>query len=430
MIRKKSKNLEEMLYQEMLKTPTIDIHTHLKLANPSANNLYDILSYHFVVADLESAGIPREKWQSERIDVKERVANMIHYLEVCQNTGTYQCLKNLLTDLYGIENPLSEENWGKTYNAVLEKTKDKQWPNKVLKNYANIQHVVVDYGHGFKENKSFLDPKLYSYTREEGFLVSDYSLIEQVVSYIGHRPASADVIDRSIEAYISESMPKKTKSIVLSVPAYFRVREFGKGEVNRVLSHERIGYSRDLTALSENDRLILFSYMFHQIMKVCESMGIHVVMSIGCRWDFYNDKTVSTLNNGALQNIADVAQRYKKINFFIISCSYPLNQDLSIITKMLPNVIATGYWWHSMYPEYIGKTLKERLDIIPMNKILGFFSDAYMVEWVYGKLSVVRKETARILAEKIERGYYTEDLAVDIIRKIFYENPQNLYLNE
>ena len=61
---------------------------------------------------------------------------------------------------------------------------------------------------------------------------------------------------------------------------------------------------------------------------------------------------------------------------------------------------------------------------------LASFSNAYMVEWVYGKLSVVRKETARILAEKIERGYYTEDLAVDIIRKIFYENPQNLYLNE
>jgi len=39
-----------------------------------------------------------------------------------------------------------------------------------------------------------------------------------------------------------------------------------------------------------------------------------------------------------------------------------------------------GYWWHSFFPTFIQPTMHERLDMISMNKQIGFFSDAYCAE--------------------------------------------------
>jgi hypothetical protein len=68
----------------------------------------------------------------------------------------------------------------------------------------------------------------------------------------------------------------------------------------------------------------------------------------------------------------------------------------------------------------------ERLDMLPVNKQVGFFSDAYCVEWVYGKALLVRKQLARVFADKIQADQYTLGDAVSIARSILYESPQTL----
>ncbi|NOZ64310.1 MAG: hypothetical protein GXO71_05160 [Caldiserica bacterium] len=54
------KKLQERLFEEILKIPVVDIHTHIKPGRPQAENLYDLLSYHFVLADLEAVGFLRD----------------------------------------------------------------------------------------------------------------------------------------------------------------------------------------------------------------------------------------------------------------------------------------------------------------------------------------------------------------------------------
>jgi hypothetical protein len=64
--------------------------------------------------------------------------------------------------------------------------------------------------------------------------------------------------------------------------------------------------------------------------------------------------------------------------------------------------------------------------MLPVNKQMGFFSDAYTVEWVYAKLVIVRAQLARVLSEKIEQGQYTFDEALNISRSILFESPRDL----
>jgi hypothetical protein len=57
---------------------------------------------------------------------------------------------------------------------------------------------------------------------------------------------------------------------------------------------------------------------------------------------------------------------------------------------------------------------------------VGFFSDAYCVEWSFAKAFMVRKILARALAERIEIGQFDLAGALDFARAIFFESPQLL----
>ena len=70
--------------------------------------------------------------------------------------------------------------------------------------------------------------------------------------------------------------------------------------------------------------------------------------------------------------------------------------------------------------------MEERLDMLALNKQVGFFSDAYCAEWVYAKSVIVRKELVRVLAQRIQQGQYTPDTALAIAREILWETPQSL----
>ena len=58
--------------------------------------------------------------------------------------------------------------------------------------------------------------------------------------------------------------------------------------------------------------------------------------------------------------------------------------------------------------------MEERLDMVAANKQVGFFSDAYCVEWSYAKVLMVRRQLAEVLAAKVRQGQYTHEQAIQV----------------
>ena len=56
--------------------------------------------------------------------------------------------------------------------------------------------------------------------------------------------------------------------------------------------------------------------------------------------------------------------------------------------------------------------------MLPANKQIAFFSDAYCMEWMYAKSMIVRKQLASVLAEKVYQGQFSEDIALEIAGRI------------
>ena len=96
------------------------------------------------------------------------------------------------------------------------------------------------------------------------------------------------------------------------------------------------------------------------------------------------------------------------------------------LCRELPNLSLSGYWWYNFFPSTIRQVMEERLDMLLTNGQVGFFSDAYCIEWAYAKSVMVRGELARVLACKVEAGQYDEDMAVGIAGDILFETPQML----
>jgi len=137
-------------------------------------------------------------------------------------------------------------------------------------------------------------------------------------------------------------------------------------------------------------------------------------------------ETASRINQRTLGQVADIIARHPEINFQCHIASLHANQTLCTMCRELPNFSLAGYWWHNFFPPFIRQVIETRLDMLPVNKQVGFLSDAYCADWAYGKTVLVRKQLAQVLAQKIMQGQYAEETALAVARAIFFEAPRSL----
>ena len=118
--------------------------------------------------------------------------------------------------------------------------------------------------------------------------------------------------------------------------------------------------------------------------------------------------------------------RHPRLRFQCFLASRHANQSLCTLARELPNLSLAGYWWHNFFPDRHPSGDDERLEMLPANKQIGFFSDAYCVEWTYAKAMIVRKQLAHVLDQKIQQGQFTHAEALSVAQAILFESPQSL----
>jgi len=174
------------------------------------------------------------------------------------------------------------------------------------------------------------------------------------------------------------------------------------------------------------ERDMYASYINEAFLTALEEHGNEIV----CQFSFGAEplpyETGSRLSQRTIAQLAEIVTRHPKLRFQCFLASRHADQSLCTLARELPNLSLAGYWWHNFFPEAIRQVMAERLDMLPTNRQIGFFSDAYCVEWSYAKAVMVRKIMAQVLAQKIEQGQYAVEDALAIAHAILYESPQSL----
>jgi len=435
-------SLTRELEEALADVPILDVHTHLVGGKLGARGLHDILLYHMVVSDLYAAGCPNgarltqyPDWPSGE-ECEARIREVLPFLPHVQNTSSSWGVRTILADLYDWREPIAASNWRRLDAVVRERADDR-----------GRQHVILDRvkirrtGTEIARRESGEDDDRLQYALEWGFFTRCQwgefdTAIYELERCWGRSPESPSPIgsgtrpipDRTIHTL--EDVHTAVKHYVESIP-YGRVLSTAT-HISTDIDFRQVTAEEMKTALTRrakagpHERDIYASYINEAFLTELEKHGDEIVFQFSFGAEPLPYETGSRLSQRTIGQLAEMIGRHPRLRFQCFLSSRNANQSLCTLARELPNFSLAGYWWHNFFPDVIRQVIAERLDMLPANRQIGFFSDAYCVEWSYAKAIIVRKQLARALAEKVEQGQYTHDDALRIARAILFESPQTL----
>jgi glucuronate isomerase len=104
------------------------------------------------------------------------------------------------------------------------------------------------------------------------------------------------------------------------------------------------------------------------------------------------------------------------------------NAELLAYSWVFPNVVTSGHWWYSNIPALIEGDAAARLQAVPLTKQLGYYSDAYKLEFILPKFNMYRRILSRILVRDfIHDRNWSEERALELARQLLRGNVERIF---
>lgn len=422
--------------------PMLDIHTHLVGGQLGARGLHDILLYHMVVSDLYAAGCPngarltQYPGEPSPEEARQRIEEAIPCLPAIQNTSGAWGVRLILQELYGWREPITAGDWRRLDQQIRERARDRAWHHSIL----DRLHIGRTGTEIARRGKGEDDARL-QYALEWGFFTRcqwgefDTALYELERCW-GRAPESPSPIG-------SGGRPKTERTIRSLADVHAAVSHYVSAipydQVFCTATHlsTDIDYSLVSDAAMEAalarrgnagpvERDIYASYINEAFLTQLEKYGDRIVFQFSFGAEPLPFETGSRVKQETIRQLAEIIGRHPKLRFQCFLSSRHANQSLCTLARELPNFSLAGYWWHNFFPDVMRQIMSERLDMLPVNKQVGFFSDAYCVEWTFAKAILIRKQLAQVLAQRIEQGQYSMTQAVEVAKATLFDTPQSL----
>ena len=414
--------------------PAFDAHTHVDVKHLTARGLHDILLYHMVISDLYSAGCPDGARLSEEPDENEaayRLERAVPYVKHIQNTSCFWLVKIILRDLYDWEEPITEKNWHLIHDKIKDKGVSQDWAREIMKK-ANIVKTNTELWRG--RDGSFGDRMNYSlewsfFTRSQwGHF--DTALLELEHAWNHDAPAPPLPVTTTEENLRFSKKIKSIDDVKTAMKHYFDKIPFDR--IIAIASHfstdityrqvtqaEMEGALRIRNSAGPAERDIYANFIFEEFLKEFVQRGHTITLQFSMAAEPLPYETGSKMRCETPFELAGIIARYPDVKFNFFLANLAQNQTFCTLARELPNLSLNGYWWHNFFPSFIPRVLSERLDMLAINKQIGFFTDAYCMEWCYAKAGVIRYLTAQELVKRIRYGQYDEKTARDIAGMLF-----------
>ena len=421
----------DSLYRDILaeikEIPILDVHSHISTDCPQAKNLSDILFYHFVRREVYSAGLPDDNFLVSQAPLGERIARFLPYLEHIEHTTTFWCVRKIIKDIYGIPEGINRHNWQEVEKKIKERGDNNSWSKKIMAK-AGIERSLTCEGNWNKENPGkhpFLSPLFenledFNFDPERGT-----SVLNLVKNQFGYLPSVASEFEDLLAKFFQKKIKSGINYFVCFISTALQLLGAKRTKIKE-LYQARIAGKK----LSFEEENILITWLLHTYLEIMRELRRPIQLCIGAWWAKpklrYGESYVFS-DHRFVFSLIPLFKTFPEVKINIMCAAYSLSQELTIISRMLPNISLLGFWWHTLFPTYVKTTIAERLEALPANKWIAVGTDAYSVEWAYAKVSLILDCLARVLSEKIEQGYLSRRKALWLARRILYDNPKEIY---
>ncbi|MEM3546395.1 MAG: hypothetical protein QXU47_03025 [Candidatus Bathyarchaeia archaeon] len=407
--------------EKLAEIAVVDIHTHVNPEKPCADSAERIILYHYIATELATAGVPRD------ILEKADMAKVLRNMEIIKNTSTFWCLLKILNDLYGLSGEkIKPEDWDEVKRTIESNSKSPRWFEKVLHGKVKARRVFItlDYASPIPN----YDPKIFVGGLRIDPLISRLSKesLDRLVKTTGVQINALRDLDESLNR-IFKFFSRHIKTVTVSLQPEDEFKLVNTEEADDSLRRIIEGLPLKRAQLRS-----LSSYIIYRVASLCEEHDIVFQIMLGVRRPVPGasppDYAIVAFNPNALTNYCNVLfSRFKDVKFDLILANSIQSHEIAVVAKNYPNVYFSGFWWYSFYPHIMRAGLLERIQMLPRNKVNAFFSDAYVAEWIYGKVRLLKEQLAYALTDMVEHGYYDKSFALEIAEDLLCRNPIAIY---
>jgi glucuronate isomerase len=213
------------------------------------------------------------------------------------------------------------------------------------------------------------------------------------------------------------------RSAAISLPPGFAVRPVTDAELDGALATEEA---------DEIGRIVVQSGVMFALASLCSDHGLPFQIMGGVVRDAYAHGVPSGTDlpqaGATLAGLLPLLNAFPEVTFCLSILSDSQIQELNSYGWILQNVVLSGHWWYLNVPEYIAYDCAARIQSVPKTKLIGYYSDAYKLEFTLAKFNMYRRVLAHVLAGHfVEAGLGSEEDAVAIARLMLRDNAAAIF---
>jgi glucuronate isomerase len=420
-------SVEARLVAEICRIPILDPHSHINPHAPAAKSFDEILGYHYYTELAHSAGMDQARLTAT-VPPAERMASIAQFLPTLANTVQYSWLLEIAQTFFRFSaDGIDETNISRLASTAENYTSKPDWADAVL-SLSGVEKVFLT--NDFDDPLDGFDTSRYVPCLRTDDLV--FRLGNQEILGRLRQTTNMDVKDtKSLVAAIGKLFQHFTsrgaKACAISLPPDFEPRAVRPADIESGLGAVIAG-----RAIAPDDSQSVQRFVFWTLASFCAEFRLPFDLMIGVHRRVYRDGVFQGQDlfdqRTSLYQYRELFNSFPQVTFPISVLTSNQNQELVSYAWIFPNVIPHGHWWYSNIPAYIEPDARARLTAVPATKQIGYYSDAYKLEFILPKFNMYRRVLARVLANEfvIERRW-SEERAVAFARQVLRDNPQRIF---
>jgi uncharacterized protein len=411
------------LYKYINDLPVINCHEHLPAFDSEfetkETDIFCQLDY--LMDDLHSAGMTESEKEillkAENIHTKWHVFK--YYYPYIRHTSYGRGFSILLKDFFGVDE-LNEENINdvnKKYKAII---KQKNLYEEILKKKSNIVISMRN------DTDNVCDPRYFHQVYSIDSALGLYQLkdLMEIEKLSGIKIKTFMDYEQALSLFIEKLILEKGYKVFKLAYAYYRNLDFSDvdKEVARKQFEDRCLPKDRFKEYSFDACTDFVNFGFNTMMTVMNQYDVTLQVHTGI---FANGSNI--LEHGNVIKLNSTFIKYQRIKFDIFHISYPYENELIGLCKMFGNVYINFCWAHSISSHASIQALVHCLDVLPINKILGFGGDSKNPLFTYAYLVQAKQNIAQALIICLERGMFDIKQCQWIAKRILFDNPSEIY---
>jgi len=409
----------------------IDTHEHYPAEKYLVESKMGFFDYFvpYICDNLLTAGMKSENWAAlanRNLPFDERWNIFEPFLEDIKHTTYFKALMKTFRDCYGMKEITKEEAVRVTAN-LNEEIKPGYF--KEINNRNNVEKVLSFVSWHMPHIAE--DDQMAPVPTTSDISIRSLTNIKALAEYTGINIYSFETLLDAVKALI-DSYNKKGYRAIKFGSAYRRKLDFepvtsyeAEKVLNLILSEKVNGDTKmcgSPTAMLTQEQAkplddYLTSYMAglagERKMSVFFHAGIHA----------WNENNVEAIHVACLESLI---RRHPKTNFILLHCGMPFIDDAIMLAKYFNNVHLNMTWCYIIDKEQSKLCIRKFIELLPISKISAFGGDYSNPQQVYGHLEYAIDVISEVLWDLVEKGEMTEEEALIIAKKWFYDNPKNL----